>query len=182
MSLPINNSHPSKLLMSALTPASDAAAVSQYTPDEYERTWYYNGISGDHPVLVYRSDFLTTPFPKPVGRFFRIPVKSARGAFGTPLNAVWDTVGPQVLELIKARKIRWSSMNTARFFTDGPRGEEEEGGSLGPVVIWVFVIPGSTSSDTAHEVSQEILTLLLKNGVEGVVVEWSEGVVQRLAG
>src|SRR5258707_6058392 len=46
-------------------------------------------------------------------------------------------------------------------------------GSLGPVVIWVGVIPGSTSADTAHEVSQEILALLLKNRVEGGV-EWRE--------
>ena len=30
----------------------------QFTPDEYERTTYYNGITGDgnHPELVYRSD------------------------------------------------------------------------------------------------------------------------------
>ena len=47
--------------LSALTLASDATVVSQYTPDEYERTSYYNGITGDgdHLELVYRSDFLT---------------------------------------------------------------------------------------------------------------------------
>ena len=150
-----------------------------YTPDEYERISYYNGITqdGDHPELVYRSDFLTTPFPKPVGRYANIPVKSLRGVFGTPLNGVWDTVGPEIRDLIKARKINWSSIDPARFFTHG-----EEKGSLGPVVIWVGVIPGSTSSDTAHEVSQEILALLLKNGVEDAVVEWREAVMQRLAG
>ncbi|KAI0317056.1 hypothetical protein OF83DRAFT_1283702 [Amylostereum chailletii] len=34
-----------------------------YTPEKYERASYYNGITGDgdHPELVYRSDFLTTP-------------------------------------------------------------------------------------------------------------------------
>jgi len=166
---------------SAPTFASGAPAVSVYGPDEYERRSYYNGIAGgsDHPDLVYRSDFLTTPFPKPVGRHAHIPVKSAHGVFNTPLNGVWDTVGPQVLDLIKARKIKWSSVNVARFFTDAPPGEEAKG-SLGPVVIWVSVIPGSTSADTAHEVSQEILSLLLQNRVEGVVVEWCEGVVQRL--
>ncbi|KIY53267.1 hypothetical protein FISHEDRAFT_63434 [Fistulina hepatica ATCC 64428] len=157
--------------------------VSAYTPDEYERTSYYNGITGDgdHPELVYRSDFLTTPFPKPVGRHAHIPVKSLRGVFDTPLNGVWDTVGPEIRDLIKARKINWSSVDPARFFTHGPPGEEEKG-SLGPVVIWVGVIPGSTSSDTAHEVSQEILMFLLKNGVEDAVVEWREAVPQRLAG
>ncbi|KAF8208723.1 hypothetical protein K438DRAFT_1712445 [Mycena galopus ATCC 62051] len=160
-----------------------ATVVSQYAPDEYERTTFYNGITGngDHPELVYRSDFLTTPFPKPVGRFAHIPVKSLRGVFDTPLNGVWHTVGPQIRNLIQSSKVNWSSVDPARFFTHGPPGEEEKG-RLGPVVIWIGVIPGSTASDTAHDVSQEILALLLKNGVEDVVVEWREAVPQRLAG
>ena len=114
-------------------------------------------------------------------RFTHTPVKSLHGVFDTPLNGVWDTVGPEIRDLIKARKINWSSVDPARFFTHRPLGEEEKG-SLGPVVIWVGVIPGSTSSDTAHKVSQEILVLLLKNGVEDAVVEWCEAVPQRLAG
>jgi hypothetical protein len=156
--------------------------VSQYTPTEYERTSYYNGITGDgdHPELVYRSDFLTTPFPKPVGRYAHIPVKSLRGVFDTPLNGVWDTVGPKICDLITTRKINWSSIDPARFFTQGMPGEEK--GSLGPAVIWVGVNPGSTSSDTAHEASQEILALLREHEVKDVVVEWREAVVQRLAG
>jgi hypothetical protein len=38
--------------LSALTLASDATVVSQYTPDEYERTSYYNGITGDGSFTV----------------------------------------------------------------------------------------------------------------------------------
>ena len=84
--------HPTLSPVSAVSPAltfaSDTPVVSQHTPTEYERTIYYNGITGDgdHPELVYRSDFLTTPFPKPVGRFAHIPVKSLRGVYDTPLN------------------------------------------------------------------------------------------------
>ncbi|THU77060.1 hypothetical protein K435DRAFT_785161, partial [Dendrothele bispora CBS 962.96] len=155
-----------------------------YGPDEYERKSYYNGITGDsdHPELVYRSDFATTPFPKPQGRYAHIPVKSLRGVFDTPLNPVWDTVGPEIRDMIKARKeTRLTSIDPARFFTHGMLGEEEKG-SLGPVVIWVGVFPGSTSPETAHDVSQDILALLLKNGVDGAVVEWREAVPQRLAG
>lgn len=70
-------------------------------------------------------------------------------------------------------------MNVARFFTHGPIGEEEKG-RFGPVVIWISVVPGSTDADMAHEVSREILELLVRYGVEGVVVEWIEGVVERL--
>ncbi|KAH7882227.1 hypothetical protein F5I97DRAFT_1990402 [Phlebopus sp. FC_14] len=156
--------------------------ISEHAPDAYERASYYNGITGDgdHPELVYRSDYLTTPFPKPEGRFAYIPVKSLRGVFDTPLNKVWDTVGPQIRDIVKAQEIKWSSIDTARFFTHGPTGEEK--GSLGPVVIWIGVLPGSTSADTAHDVSQQILALLQKNEVEGVVVEWREAVAQRLAG
>lgn len=79
-------------------PSSGATRVFEYTPDEYEKTSYYNGIAGDgdHPELIYRSDYSTTPFPKPTGRYAHIPVKSPRGVFDTPLNRVWDTVGPQI--------------------------------------------------------------------------------------
>ncbi|KZT09603.1 uncharacterized protein LAESUDRAFT_741859 [Laetiporus sulphureus 93-53] len=168
---------------SALIFASDTTVVSEYSPDDYERTSYYNGIAGDgdHPDLVYRSDYLTAPFPKPVGRFGHIPVKSVRGVFDTPLNGIWDdNVSPQIRDVIKAHKINWTSIDPARFFTHGPPGEEEKE-SLGPVVIWVGVSPGSTSA-TAQDVSREILALLLKHGVDGVVVEWREAVPQTLAG
>lgn len=168
------------------SPASSGMSttqVSQYGPSEYERASYYNGITGDsdHPVLVYRSDFATTPFPKPTGRHASIPIKSVRGVFDTPLNRVWDTAGPEIRDLIKARNIDWTSIDPARFFTHAPPGAEGKG-SLGPAVIWVGVTPSSTSSNTAHEVSQDILALLLRNGAEGVVVEWREAVPWRLAG
>lgn len=136
---------------------------------------YYNGITGDgdHPELIYRSNALTTPFPKPAGRFAHVPVKSLRGVFDTPLNKVWDFVGPKICSILRAREIQWSCINTARFFTHAAPGEKEEG-SLGPVVVWIGVKPGLTSSDTAHNVSLEILALLKDNGVEDVVVEWRE--------
>ncbi|KAF8606171.1 hypothetical protein BDV93DRAFT_537141 [Ceratobasidium sp. AG-I] len=168
---------------SSMMSSTDATAVYKYAPGEYERMSYYNGITGDddHPILVYRSNYLTEPFPRPSGRHAHLPVKSLRGVFDTPLNGVWKTVGPAIRDIIKAHRIRYCSIDPARFFTDGPPGEEAKG-SLGPVVIWVGVLPESTSADAAHEVSQEILALLPKHGVEDAVVEWREAVPQRLAG
>ncbi|KAI6035569.1 hypothetical protein F5J12DRAFT_902356 [Pisolithus orientalis] len=167
---------------SALTFASEGTVVSKHGPDPYERASYYNGITGDgdHPELVYCSDSLTMPFPKPIGRFFHIPIKSVCGVFGTPLNQVWGAVLPQICNVIEAQKIQWSSIALACFFTHSLPGEEEKG-SLGLVVIWIGVLPSSTSPETAHNVSQEILALLQKHEVEGVVVEWREVVAQRLA-
>ncbi|KAH9848846.1 hypothetical protein C2E23DRAFT_888687 [Lenzites betulinus] len=163
-------------------PSSGSTATSVYAPDEYERTTYYNGIAGesDHPVLIYRSDLRTTPFPKPAGRFGHVPVKSVRGAFNTPLNAVWGVVAPRIGDAIKARGVRYTSISVARFFIEAQEEEALGQGTLGPVVIWISVYPGSTSADTAHEVSEAVLAILAENGVEGVVVEWTEGVVERL--
>ena len=96
--------------------------------------------------------------------------------YDTPLNKVWDTVGPQIRDLVK-QKTRYSSINPARFVT---RQSKDGKGSLGPVTIWIAVPPGSTSADTAHEVSEAILALLVKNGVECAEVEWYEAVLSRL--
>ncbi|KIM29465.1 hypothetical protein M408DRAFT_113804, partial [Serendipita vermifera MAFF 305830] len=159
---------------------SDTYAVSTYAVSEYEKTTYYNGIThgGDHPDLLYRSDLFTNPFPEPKGRYAHLPTKSVQGVHETPLNKVWDTVGPQIRNLVKDRKVRYSSIDPARFVTYG----EDDAETLGPVVIWIAVYPGSTSPETAHEVSQNILTLLVKNGVDGAVVEWHEAVPSKLSG
>jgi len=164
--------------------ASEATVVSEFSPSPFERASYYNGITGDddHPLLLYRSDYGTTPFNKPTGRFASLPVKSIHGVFDTPLNKdnVWIPLGLQIVQIIKARKVSLTSVDPARFYT---RPADEGGkGSLGPVVIWVGVKTGTTSSETAHEVSLEILGLLKDEGIEGVVIEWRESVLQRLAG
>ena len=45
------------------------------------------------------------PSPKRVGRFAHIPVKSLRGVYETPLNGVWESVGPKIVELITTREL-----------------------------------------------------------------------------
>ena len=123
----------------------------------------------------------SAPFPKPAGRFAHIPVKSVYGTFDTSLNKTWDTVGLQIVDIIVARNIRCTSVDPARFLTHAEPGEGGKG-RLGQVVVWIGVKPGSTSPDTAHDVSQAILALLQKNNVKDVVVEWREAVSQRLTG
>jgi len=144
---------------------------------EYEKTSYYNGITkvGEHPDLLYRTGSAKYPWIKPTGRIAHQPTKSLCGVHGTPLNPVWSIVGPQVSNLVRS-VVNGYTINPVRFVTHGEDGEE----TLGPVVIWVCVGPGSTSADTAHQVSQKILELLKKNGVEDVEVEWHEGVTSML--
>ena len=128
--------------------------VFEHGPDAYERATYYNGITGDehHPELVCRSHYLTTPFPKPARKFAHIPVKSVYGTFDTSLNKAWDTVGPQIVDIIVAQYIKCTSIDPARFLTHAEPGEGGKG-RLGP---WIGIQPGSTSPDTAHDVSRTI--------------------------
>ena len=155
---------------------SEATAVSPFIPSDWERTTYYNGISTDHPELLYRSDFRENPFPIPEGRHSRLPTKTACGVFKTPLSAVWDIVAPQICKFLRALNIRYSAIKPVRFVTHGEDGKN----TLGPVVIWIATYPTTTTAKDAHNASAGILALLKDNGVEDAVVEWYEGAVERL--
>ncbi|KAJ3530517.1 hypothetical protein NMY22_g8541 [Coprinellus aureogranulatus] len=151
-------------------PASD----SPYAPSEYERVWYYYGISGKQggqPELIYRSDFLTTPFPKPRGESTTIPFKLVRCSLGTPLGRIWNgDAGLLVISLLKEKQVKWRTLNAVRFRTQLEESDDE--GTTGPAVVWIGVKPGSISADRAHDVSQYILAHLLERGVDDAVVEW----------
>ncbi|KAI0762354.1 hypothetical protein C8Q74DRAFT_1371409 [Fomes fomentarius] len=152
--------------------------VAPHLISAFERVHYWNGISPDPPELLYRSDLDSNPFPVPVPgeRWFQLPVKTAHGVFGTPLNAVWGTVAPMIMSLLKKRGIKYSSISTVRFSTCDGEGKE----TLGPIVIWIATHPGTTSAENARDASPGILEILEEHDVHGAVVEWYEGAVERL--
>ncbi|EJU04683.1 hypothetical protein DACRYDRAFT_86951 [Dacryopinax primogenitus] len=160
-------------LFSQLISNSDARTV--VAPDmisEYEKTFYYHGISGHPPELMWRSDFESNPFPiPPIGTTFdKIPQKTINGVFNTPLNAVWDTVAPQILASMKARGLKYSSLMTARFSI-----VEEDKETRGPIVIWIAVHPNTTNVAAVRDATLDILDILTRAQIIGVVVEWYEG-------
>ncbi|KAJ7048606.1 hypothetical protein C8F01DRAFT_1266941 [Mycena amicta] len=122
---------------------------------------------------------IESPFPIPTGHHQHLATKTAHGVFNTPLNAVWDIVGPEIFTLLKSRHIRYSAVKTVRF-TITTHGDNETH-KRGPIVICISVYPGTTTAENAHDVSPDILELLKVNGVEGVVIEWYEGVIERLS-
>lgn len=89
----------------------EATVVFEFTPSPFEP------VTGSRVMmtilLLYRSDFGTTPFNKPTGRFASLPVKSIHGVFDTPLNKdnVWIPFGLQII--IKARKVSLTSVDPA---------------------------------------------------------------------
>ena len=166
----------------ALSQESDGTVSGPYAVSTQERAWYYYGITseGDQPELLYRTSSKDDPWVPPTGRYANMPTKSARPAHGTQLGGVWTIVGPQVDNLVHAAVGRSYSIDLARFFTV-PNGEDIEKGILGPAIVWVTVDATlNTSVDTAHNVSESILTLLAKHGVHDAHVEWCEGVTVKL--
>ncbi|KAG6329245.1 hypothetical protein ID866_9844 [Astraeus odoratus] len=90
---------------SALSLKSEVTTVPPYVPDEYEKLSYYNGITsdGDHPILIYRSDYHSTPFPKPSGRFAS-PCQASCPSSTSPDLA--HAVSQKILALLQKNGIR----------------------------------------------------------------------------
>ncbi|KZS99767.1 uncharacterized protein LAESUDRAFT_746029 [Laetiporus sulphureus 93-53] len=165
------------------TLSNDSDALTVVSPaliSKFEMTYWYHGISGNPPKLMWRSDFEANPFPIPAlrARFFKIPHKTAHGVFNTPLNAVWDTVAPQILASMKAHGLKYSALKTVRF-SIVEDGKEE---TLGPVVVWIAVRPNTINAEGVHNATPDILDILAESQITDVVVEWYEGSVERLVG
>ncbi|KAI0048404.1 hypothetical protein FA95DRAFT_1582210 [Auriscalpium vulgare] len=154
---------------------SDATPVAPNVPSDAERAFYYRGISANSPKLLYRSNRVESPFKlQKLGTWTHCPTKTVHGVFNTPLNPVWDTVAPKICRCLKDRCIRYSAITAARFRTD-------ETNILGPVVIWIATHPNTTTAENAQDASPHVLAILKAHGVKGVVVEWYEGVVEKLS-
>ncbi|KAG8988539.1 hypothetical protein FRB93_004030 [Tulasnella sp. JGI-2019a] len=165
--------------------STNSAALTVVAPNlisEFEMNFWYHGISGKPPKLMYRSDLETNHFPilQPGDRFFRIPTKTAYSVFCTPLNEVWDTtVAPRIRDLMKSRSIKYSSLKMARFSTIIKENGKE---TFGPVVVWISVHPNTTNAGAVHNVTPKVLHILNNTQVTSVVVEWYEGTIERLDG
>jgi len=143
-----------------------------------EAIYYYSGISPSPPRLVYRTGLLTTPWVKPKGLEAYRKLKQVRGVFNHMLNSVWEDLGPQVRDLLNVQRIRWSSIDVARFITDG----ESDSQNVGPVVVWIGVVPDSLEYARAVSSGAEILSILKSFGIEDVEVEYRESVYRRSVG
>ena len=81
---------------------------------------------------------------------------------------------------LKSRGIRYSAVKAARFTTTF--NETGKDSPLSPIVIWIAIHPGTTTAENAYDASPAILEILETYQVKGAVVQWYEGVVEKLAG
>ncbi|KZT19676.1 hypothetical protein NEOLEDRAFT_1232745, partial [Neolentinus lepideus HHB14362 ss-1] len=160
-----------------------SSASSHDPPPPYfvskdEAMFYYSDISPSPPKLVYHTGLSTTPWVKPKGLEAYRKLKEVRGIFGHKLNDVWEDVGPQVRDLLNVRQISWTSIDVARFITDG--GSDTK--VVGSVTLWIGVRPDSLKGAQALSSWAEILELIKVFGIEDVDVEFRESLYRRSAG
>ncbi|KAI0276971.1 hypothetical protein BGY98DRAFT_1097794 [Russula aff. rugulosa BPL654] len=136
-----------------------------YVVSKLEAMSYYSGISPTPPKLVYRTGSSKTPWVKPTGLESYRKLKQAHGVFSHKLNLVWKAVA-------------WTSIDVARFITDGDGDEKIRG----PVVLWVGVRPDSLQGEDAFNSGNEILNLLASFDIVDVDVEYRESVYKRSVG
>ncbi|KAF8839846.1 hypothetical protein BDN67DRAFT_990623 [Paxillus ammoniavirescens] len=145
--------------------ASSASSNSlSYVVSKFEAMFYYSGISPTPPKLVYRAGSSKTPWVKPTELESYRKLKQASG------------IRPQAQRRLE--ELAWTSIEVARFTTDGDGDEKIRG----PVVLWVGVRPDSLPGEDAFSSSNEILNLLASFGIVEVEVEYRESVYKRLVG
>ena len=118
------------------------------------------------PEILYRSDMQEGPY-------FSL-VTSVRGVADAAFRAIWHTTAPEISATLSARQIRWTALHAIQY--------ETQDQTPSPIVIWLFVAPGSTSVNQARLASIEVLAGLEAKGFQGIIIEWGEGTVEQLAG
>ncbi|KAJ3793131.1 hypothetical protein GGU11DRAFT_853224 [Lentinula aff. detonsa] len=153
--------------------SNDPTALTVITPElisQYERNFYYHGVSGNPPKLLWRSDLETNPFPIPAPgtNFYKIPTKTACGVF----------VGSS-----KRRSTRYGTIASPlkswhRSRPTGSSGHE----SFGPIIVWIAVRPNTPNAEAVRDATPDILRILANVQITDAVVEWYEGSVVSLSG
>jgi hypothetical protein len=160
----------SSLYVSSLS--ASFAAPSRYVLSDWGRTTY---TTVSLPTLLSSSTL-----PHPQGQ---TPSSPYQDRLWTLQHAAQRCLGhcrspdPRVVESSEDSLLSHPSRQ-ARLSPTARTGKD----TLGPVVIWIATHPTTTTAENAHDASPDMLALLKAIGVEGAVVEWYEGAVEKLSG
>lgn len=94
--------------------------------------------------------------------------------FGHRIGVVWDDLAPKVCQLLDSGEVLWTSIDVVRFkVKDEP---------VGPVVLWIGVVPETVSWEKARDAANRCLTLLQESDITDVEIEFRSSVYRRSAG
>lgn len=157
--------------------SSASSIASSSTPvhslSEQEAKAYYAGLCSS-PRLVYRTS--TTPWMEPTGPEAYRQLKELRSVFGHKLNTVWKDVGPNILQVLDSHGVLWTTIDLVRFI------KVSKGETVGPVVLWIGVIPDTLLGEDARNSAHECLDLFKGFDITDVEVEYRESIYTQSAG
>lgn len=141
-----------------------------------EATFYYSGISNSPPKLVYLTS--KDPFVMPKGPEAYRRLKYLYPVYDHKLGDKWGDLGPKVRHLLDEQQVRLSTIDLVRFRTVP---DQQTPVVIGPVVIWIGVLPDSLTGEDAFNTANAILALLEDEGITAVNIEFRESVFRRSA-
>ncbi|KAF8572664.1 hypothetical protein K439DRAFT_117879 [Ramaria rubella] len=153
-------------------PASSISSLPPYSVSKAEAMFYYSGLPSS-PRLVYRSG--ATPWKMPTGPEAYRVLKELRPVFRHKLNTVWQDLGPKVRDFLDSARVRWTSIDVVCLKKVRER-------AVGPVILWIGVLPQTLFGEDAHTAASGCLHLLKEFGITDVEVEFRESIYTRLAG
>ncbi|KAH9945059.1 uncharacterized protein BXZ73DRAFT_38417 [Epithele typhae] len=127
-----------------------------------EADTYYSGLCS-RPTLLYRSG--TSPWVRSSLDWGR-DSRRLRPVFGHRMNVVWKDLGGKICQTLDSKKVLWSSVDVVRFT------EAERRRSVGPVILWIGVLPNTLSKDDACVCADACLHLLKQFDLKDVEVEF----------
>ncbi|KAG8809579.1 hypothetical protein FRC17_003377 [Serendipita sp. 399] len=101
---------------------------------------------------VYRTG--KRPWVKSTGPETYRQLKELRPVFGHKLNDASKEMGPKIHGILDSHSVSWTSIDVARFLKDGDRKV------VGPVVLWIGVLPDSLQAEDAFHSAKDLLDLL----------------------
>lgn len=143
-------------------------------PSDHERKWYYYGLVS-HPQLVARSNAATMqwqlrfedehPIKKRLGRVGQHPIVN---------KSETSSLSKDIIGLLDATLEGWNCIDVLRI-------GESNAQHTNPVILWIGVLPNSTSSQIGMNVALRCRAILQRYGLDDVHCEIREAVVQPAA-
>ncbi|KAF8992678.1 hypothetical protein BDQ17DRAFT_1546371 [Cyathus striatus] len=141
----------------------------------YERKHYYYGLPSK-PISLFR---IGAPFQRPTGpEAYRVP-KINRPVFDDKFAAVWEDMGTRIYKYLDSVSIKWTTIDVAHFAEPmkyDPFLTEE---TVGPIVLWIGVIPTSLPRELAEEAAYACKNILLSFDFGDVEVAFRESIFRR---
>ncbi|TRM67082.1 hypothetical protein BD626DRAFT_452493 [Schizophyllum amplum] len=168
-----------------------ASSATSYSADPHavsveEGLQYYAGIPS-YPILIYRTGKEKWSAPKGPEAYDRL--KKLLPVFDHPIAEVWNNdLGWKVVGVLDAHHIRFTTIDVVRFKTVvgyeylEDEGKSSDGPIIGPVTIWVGVLPNTTSPTAAHNSARDVLALLAAYHLDDVDIDFRESMYIRTVG